>query len=404
MDGQFRAKVSQHSTHVELILESKSGGDVFGRDIARGELPGCGGLLDEPQQVYEFLVQALEAAQPMPKSGGGMEHEYRDGPGLLCYIWECEKGARLRASMKPHYAFMKPMEVSLQLPMVAYATMQQKIAIQLQTQASMSQQLLTEQMVSFGKQVDEQRAQFEQVVADKLSSQTRLMLQQVTQFEGKVRELDQQKDQKLSEDRQAVRELSNDIESFRSELDAMRAEFTVAMRHGGEELRQEMQLALEMAKADLRKESLENLPKGVYYVVTKSGKNIAKCNKSPGKVRSASPTRTPPYHTPVRSPGPGRNLSGKKTQPKQAKQLYRCWTSGNVTEDELWQLFLSEFHNRTRAEQGRSSQRSLRRVRIEPEGEYHMHNFDGDRKIGGDSLSRGSVGPDGDLICEFVFP
>ena len=396
MDGQFRAKVSQHRTHVELILESKSGGDVFGRDIARGELPGCGGLLEDPQQVYEFLVQALEVAQPMPKSGGGMEHD-KDGPGLLCYIWECEKGARLRASMKPQYAFMKPMEVSLQLPMVAYATMQQKIAIQLQTQASMSQQLLTEQMVSFGRQVDEQRAQFEQIVADKLSSQTRLMLQQVTLFEGKVRELDQQRDQKLSEDKQAVREVVSDVESFRSELDAMRAEFTEAMRHGGEELRQEMQLALETAKADLRKDG--NLPKGVYYIAARGGKSFAKSNKSPGTVRSVSPARTS-YYTPVKSPIPGRKLSGKK----QAKQLYRCWTSGNVTEDELWHLFVSEFHNRTRAQEGRNSQRSLRRVRIEPETEFHMENFDGDRRIGEDGLSPGSVGPDGDLICEFVFP
>jgi hypothetical protein len=406
MDGQFKAVVSQHPSHVELLLDSKNGGDVYGRDIGRGELPGCGGLLEEPQQVYEFLVQALEVAQPLPKSGGASEHAKAGGPGLVCYIWECDKGARMRASMKPQYAFMKPMEVSLQLPMVAYATMQQKIAIQLQTQASMSQQLLTEQMVGFSKQVDNQRAQFERVVGEKLSSQTSLMLQQVAQFEAKVRDLDRQTDEKLSTERQSVRALADDVAQLRQELETQTAQMAVAMRQGVDELRQEMQLAVELAKVDLRKERLGNLPKGVYYVIARGGKG--KSNKDPGSARPVSPARTPVrpshYTTPARSPVPGRKPLGVKKPLSNTPTMYRCWTSGSIGEDELWYLFVSEFHNRTRAEQGKDSRKALRLVRIEPETEYHRNNFDGDSRIGDDGLSPGSVGPDADLICEFVFP
>lgn len=406
LGGQYRASVSQYKESVELTLESKKSGDVYGNEFARGGLRGVEGLFDEPQQMFEFLVQGLESAKASP--GGSQEldcgAEQLNSAGLTCHVWENDKGARVQINMRPQYAFMKPVQATVELAMIAYATIQQKIAIQLQTQAEMSQQLLTEQMVTFGRQVDDQRVRFENLVQEKLENQRAAILEMATESEAKTRALilematesqakarANQASNDASWQRMETRkdsqiaEVRADMSALREALDELREGF----KREADNTRQQLHIQLELAKAEImakiNEERLCCLPKGAYYIHVKGGSDK-------GEVQSDS------RRSPLRCQSPARRRSGTS---KNTVTLHRVWTSGNLTEDELWNLFRSGLISRRRSA-GKATSTPIRDV-IEAENKQHRNRF-ADGKIGNKKLSSGSITPSGQLMYEFIFP
>jgi len=393
IDGSFRALIRQHASSVELQLDSKQSGDSYAKELPRGGFPSCRGMLDEPSQMFEFLVQALEAAQLHPGVSLS-DTSYEDagkGSGLKCYVCETSDGAQVKALLRPQFAFVRPVEVSLELPKVALATMQQKIAIQLQTQASMSQQLLAEQMVAFGKQVKEQGKQFEHHVAEKLQEQLRLVVAQGEKLQSRLETSEKAIDTELAQHK----------ETLKGELAAADKGLQELMAQEMDSLRQELQLQLQLVRAEvgqvaqqvsMLKEEMEDdkaelLPRGVYFVHVKGW-------EEPGR----------PAVSALRSNA--KPAGGSTT-------LFRVWTSGGLTEDELWMVLHSELLKRRRQQQQYGStpmaslnsgkNKVLRRIEIEPETEEHRAELSGG-KIGKKRLSSGSVTESGHLTLEFIFP
>lgn len=150
------------------------------------------------------------------------------------------------------------------------------------------------------------------------------------------------------------------------------------------------------------------LEKGVYYIMVK-GSNEEPGASPRGSMLMASPGAymgSPATRLSLMG-SPGRPLSSRKSAgpSKNAVTAYRVWTSGSLTEDELWHLFNSEFTGRRRAATGSGNMiPSSKRVTIERETDAYVEDFTSSGKSGKIRISSGSITPNGQLMCEFIFP
>eukprot|EP00873_Tetraselmis_striata_P016631 jgi/Tetstr1/436895/TSEL_025669.t1 len=409
MEGRYKVVVSQYPNMVEMLVESKQSGDVFGKEISTSTLstPGNEGMFHEPRQIYEFMLQALLVAAPPPSGLGSLEprtsaSEEAAAGGLTCFLWEGSKSAYLRVTMKPQYAFMKPVVVSIELPMVAHATTQQKFAIHLQSHAQMSQQLLTEQMVSFGREVDQQRAQFESHVAEKIEQQRKLMLEQTAQFEKKWQSSERHVEERI--DRQQEKNEAHKA-ALTAEMEQLRERLADSLAQSVGSIRDEFQRQLQTV-VDAVARSPGQLEKGVYYVMAKGTAEEPGVRGSLAMGGAGMLMGSPSGRSSMLG-SPGRALSGRKSvgPAKNTVTAFRVWTSGSLTEDELWHLFNSEFTGRRRAASGSGNMiPSSKRVAIEQETESHVEDFTSSGKYGKIRISAGSITASGQLLCEFIFP
>jgi hypothetical protein len=190
------------------------------------------------------------------------------------------------------------------------------------------------------------------------------------------------------------------VSSLTAELTQLKEQLAESLTESMLGIREEFQRQLQIT-VDAVGKPADALERGIYYVVVKGC--VEELGASPRSSFLMGGTGMLMGSPVSRMTSPGRVGSARRSgaASKTSSTAFRVWTSGSLTKDELWHVFNSELTGRRRST---SMIPASKLIGVERETDSHVEGFRSKGKYGKYRISGGSITPNGQLLCEFIFP